>query len=124
MERLLLRIGSADPSDASALDELARQLRAQSEVEVVDAQALPRHPNGVEIVAALGQAGVFTGGFATAYEVVAEFLKRCPQARVTVHWGDRRVVVDGSSDKDAAAILRELFPDGVPDESGPEGVRE
>ena len=123
MERIILRIGSADPNDAEALEELARQLRAQPEVEVVDQEALRRRVDEVEISAALGQTGAFTGAFTTVYRIVAEFLRR-HQGKVTVQSGERRVVVDGDSSKDAEAILRELFPDGVADESGPEGVRE
>ena len=124
MERILLRVGSADPNDTATLDELARQLRAQPAVEVVDTEAMPRRLGEVEIVAALGGAGVFTGGFTTAYEIVAEFLKRRHRGKLTIQSGDREVVVDGSSGKDSETILRELFPDGVPDESGPEGVGE
>ena len=119
MERILLRIGSADPNDVAALDDLARQLRTQPEVEVVDAEATPRRFDESRIVAA-----VAASAFTMVYKIVAEFLQRRHQGRVTIQRGDRQVVVDGYSGQDTEAVLRELFPDGVPDASGPEGVRE
>ena len=114
MESAILRIRSQESGNEDPFRDLARELRSIEGANVQDTASAAARFSEVELIVALGSAGAFTA----AYNVIARYLERNKNSKVTVRKAGQEVTITGYSRSEASELLAQLYPAG---DSGDDG---